>query len=994
MKQYIVGFFIIFALSAPAARAANSIPVGNSAYFSTLVGTKLYVGNYDSNNLSVIDTNTNQVIKTIPVGAGPEQTTVAGNFLYVSNNNFGDGGNTVSVIDTTLDMVVATTTVGDNPNASVLSGTKVYVARQSGFVSVLDTKTHALLYDIQAGGNPLSATLVGTELYVANYDSKDITVIDTLSDTVRTTITTGEKSPYVPLFTGNKVYVLNQGAGTVSVLDATTHAILATIAVGLSPNYASYSQGKIYVSNSAANTLSVIDGASDQVIKTIVVGEGPAYSAMVGQKLYVTNRHTDTVSVIDTTTDNVVATITVGSSPDWAIVVGSKLFVMNGGGSVSVINTLTDTILDTEAPVLTSFTSTSPNGLYTSGQTINITANFGVALGAASTMTVVLNTGASVVLGAVSGNTLSGVYTVRPADKTPDLTVARIQSASVVDATGAHTNTSYSLPLSPQLTDDANNNLGDSANIVVGKNYPTIAVGVNPYQMTLVGQNLYVSNEGSASVSVVDTASNAVVATIPVGEQPYGIGYNAATKEVYVANIVSNTVSVIDADPTSLTYNMVTHTIAVGVRPFYVATAGARVYVTNNQSHTVSGIDTASHAVVDTIAVGTAPLGIKVLNGKLYVVNSNSSGGYRPTKVGTVSVVDTTNNTVINTIAVGAGPRGISVSGPDVYVANFIDNTVSVIDSTSGTVTHTIALGRGPRGMLTVGANIYVENWFDGTVSVINTNTHSVTSTTPVGGTPAGMAMVGGNIYISRFTDGVLTMLDTSIAPPTNLLVSGQVNPTKVDDPTPVFSATHNSLIGIPATHYRIQVSATSTFATIQWDSSKTALPAPVLSGEQANIAYTGSAFASSTLYYWRIHFWDASGDWSSWSTKARFTLAAETNIAPTSPTALQTEGQTNPINIPTQTPTLSALFNDPNTQDVAKKYRVQVATSTAFGDLWWDSGVLDLASSTPANIRANVLYAGPTLAASTTYYWRIKLLDASNVQSPWSIKQRFSLSN
>ena len=76
------------------------------------------------------------------------------------------------------------------------------------------------------------------------------------------------------------------------------------------------------------------------------------------------------------------------------------------------INTLNNSLLNLAAPILVSFTSSSTDGTYNTSQTININANFAKNLGASSTMTVVLNTGASVTLNTVSGSTLSGTYTV------------------------------------------------------------------------------------------------------------------------------------------------------------------------------------------------------------------------------------------------------------------------------------------------------------------------------------------------------------------------------------------------------------------------------------------------------------------------------------------------------------------------------------------------------------------------------------------------------
>ena len=50
---------------------------------------------------------------------------------------------------------------------------------------------------------------------------------------------------------------------------------------------------------------------------------------------------------------------------------------------------------------------------------------------------------------------------------------------------------------------------------------------------------------GSNTVSVIDPATNTVVATIPVGDSPYGVAINPTNGLVYVTNVHSNTVSVV-----------------------------------------------------------------------------------------------------------------------------------------------------------------------------------------------------------------------------------------------------------------------------------------------------------------------------------------------------------------------------------------------------------------------------------------------------------------
>jgi len=120
----------------------------------------------------------------------------------------------------------------------------------------------------------------------------------------------------------------------------------------------------------------------------------------------------------------------------------------------------------------------------------------------------------------------------------------------------------------------------------------TVPVGTNPWAVGVnpTTNKIYVANQGSNTVSVINGADNSVVATVPVGRYPYAVGANPETDKVYVANICSNTVSVINgADNSVATVPVGVCPIAVGVNP-----TTNKVYVANMSSSNVSVIDGAS----------------------------------------------------------------------------------------------------------------------------------------------------------------------------------------------------------------------------------------------------------------------------------------------------------------------------------------------------------------------------------------------------------------
>ncbi len=91
--------------------------------------------------------------------------------------------------------------------------------------------------------------------------------------------------------------------------------------------------------------------------------------------------------------------------------------------------------------------------------------------------------------------------------------------------------------------------------------------GANPAGMPLSpAPRAYVANRLSASVSVIATATNTVVATVASGSGPVGVAVTPDGSRAYVTNTASNNVSVI-----ATATNTVVATVGVGNGPFGVA---------------------------------------------------------------------------------------------------------------------------------------------------------------------------------------------------------------------------------------------------------------------------------------------------------------------------------------------------------------------------------------------------------------------------------------
>jgi YVTN family beta-propeller protein len=281
------------------------------------------------------------------------------------------------------------------------------------------------------------------------------------------------------------------------------------------------------VGNFKDNTVSVIDTASGAVVATVPVAPGPHGMSVTldGRKVYVSGDGSSTVSVIDTTTDRVAQTIEVGKTPNgMAMMPDGRLLLVGvyGEDRIAFIDTLSQTIVAT-VPVAKPHTlAIRPDGkvAYVASQEPGKFALVVVDIAARAVIRSVLLEKPPRDLefgfdGKALYFTLAGVNAVQVLDPATDKIVAEIP-------TGA----------SPHI---ANLFRGAPAGAVVvqgpgelllfnpGTNAPlrSITVGKQPHWLAATedGKNVYVTNEGSNDVTVVDLTSGQAK-TIAVGNAP------------------------------------------------------------------------------------------------------------------------------------------------------------------------------------------------------------------------------------------------------------------------------------------------------------------------------------------------------------------------------------------------------------------------------------------------------------------------------------------
>jgi len=277
----------------------------------------------------------------------------------------------------------------------------------------------------------------------------------------------------------------------------------------------------------------------------------------------------------------------------------------------------------------------------------------------------------------------------------------------------------------------------------------------------------YVGDQYTGTVSVVDTASGAITATVSVGGYVEAVAVNPAGTRAYAASAVTNVVSVIDTATES-----VTATIPVGSNPSAVALnpAGTTAYVMNESSHSVSVIDTGTNAVTATIT------GIPGFASNLSLNPSGTTAYVASFSPNTLTVIDTGTgtDTITASVPLGGSPYAVAVnpSGTIAYVAVGGDNTIAMVDTATDTVTGTIAIPTPISLAFTPdGAKLYAVNGGGKeTVSVIDTASSTITATITGFADPqkVAVASTGGTVYLtdqinpSGTVPGTLWAIDTA----------------------------------------------------------------------------------------------------------------------------------------------------------------------------------------------------------------------------------------
>jgi len=331
---------LAFALVSGAAMGNHYILCQQNKDKCVFEASRAYISNYESNDVTVVDTATATVVAVVDVGK--PASTVAVN--PVAQRAYAADSRNVTVIDTATDQVIANIPYNDiglplsTAAAINATGTRLYVTDVGhGGIAVIDTATNAVIAHVftrhQHFGIAVSPD--GSRVYATSVYDDYVTVFDTATNTVVADIAIDNPYYSPPILAGDfsagplgiavnpagtRVYVANvflrDNASLnfyVSVIDTSSNTIIANVPTGpVEPRgIAMNASGtRVYLSSGA-----VIDTATNAVIGTIPASSRGLAFDPIGGRILAPREEPPSLLIIDVQTGVVVQSVPLDGTP-------------------------------------------------------------------------------------------------------------------------------------------------------------------------------------------------------------------------------------------------------------------------------------------------------------------------------------------------------------------------------------------------------------------------------------------------------------------------------------------------------------------------------------------------------------------------------------------------------------------------------------------------------------------------------------------------------
>jgi len=323
-----------------------------------------YVTNGGSNTVSVIDVVHVRLDREIQVGQNPTGVSAhpTRNEIYVVNTGNGQSNGSISVIDTEKNAVVGTIPVRKSPYFLEVDAKHDigYVANSgSNSVSVIDLRAHREISVIGVGEGPGLTRLSpdGKTLVVTNRLGNSVTLVDTTGKLVRSVIQgcpgatdavilPDSSKAFVACSSGHQIMAIALAHQADANRPARADAMEAMLDVGHTPVQLALKPdgGELFVSNFDSDSISEVVTSTDDVGGSYLMGSRPVRGLVSGDNslLYVSNFNAQNLSMYGIDDGKRVGIIRVGDGPDAMAFSagGNLLFVVDArSGDVAVIRT-------------------------------------------------------------------------------------------------------------------------------------------------------------------------------------------------------------------------------------------------------------------------------------------------------------------------------------------------------------------------------------------------------------------------------------------------------------------------------------------------------------------------------------------------------------------------------------------------------------------------------------------------------------------------------
>ena len=194
---------------------------------------------------------------------------------------------------------------------------------------------------------------------------------------------------------------------------------------------------------------------------------------------------------------------------------------------------------------------------------------------------------------------------------------------------------------------------------------------------------IFVSNENSDTVVVLDKSTKKIIKIIETGGRPRDLKFNKDYSKLYVVVSQENHILEIDAEKLEIIDSFDT-----GDDPeiFDIDTKNKLIAVSNEDDNELTLIDMRTKKIIESIKdVGVEPEGVNFNpDGSLIYVTSEGTSS--------VLIIDTSKKKIIKEVLVESRPRrGLFVNNGDEYwVSNELSGTVSIIDTNMQEIKKTI----------------------------------------------------------------------------------------------------------------------------------------------------------------------------------------------------------------------------------------------------------------------------------------------------------------